>query len=248
MNKEKLLEELVIDYGGVWPKQRNVPLVYKGFHIYIPEFEQKAKEMGYVNGYRYGVEYKTNGKRPDLDGDIIVKADDDPSADEVESWEWCLVRSFRITDLRYKPADTSYLVERGMELVGQIQEKLESVTEKLEATEWYDYDNQKAITLPPVATEVIAKVHKEFNCYFVGKNSLGNLVIELANGEFSCFHAFQIDFKPFDWNRKAETEKDALIKEATDILYKHACATKGELIDGAKALYDAGYLVLPKKE
>jgi hypothetical protein len=62
----------------------------------------------------------------------------------------------------------------------------------------------------------------------------------VSNQPEECF-----TFRPLDWNRKAEAEKKRVVDAATEILYKHACATKGELIDGAKALYDAGYLRLP---
>jgi hypothetical protein len=268
MNKEKLLEELVIEHSGVWPKRQNVPLVYKGSHIYIPEFEQKAKEMGYINGYRYGVEYPTNGEKPDLPDGVRVafKGDEEfwqeygGDCDEVQNWYWKNSLAFRIIDLRYKPSDTSYLVERGMELVNQIQEKLESVTEKLEANSWWDYENDKPLSFPPAGTrclvsyKTLALKHEWIETFIVGIGVDGSCVFDLmerpdTDNPYDGWLSPE-RFRPLDYftRKEADEAKDALINAATDILYKHACATKGELIDGAKALYDAGYLVLPKKE
>jgi len=79
----------------------------------VEEFQQRARELGYVNGYRWGVEYPTNGKKPDLPDDVLVKF-------KHRNHGWINTHlyahlfnlndaKFKITDTRYKPADTSYL-------------------------------------------------------------------------------------------------------------------------------------------
>jgi hypothetical protein len=201
---------------------------------------------GYINGYRWGVEYPTNGKRPDLDGDVVVEMRHNYGAwhgdgpDALGNFHCKSFCAFRITDQRYKPADTSYLETPALEPVPQEEG-------------WYDYDNQKAIALPPVGVECLTWFDDGKECWqkckvlALSPYEKDHMAVSLV-GRYDRKLVWSQDFKPLDHNRKAEAEKDALINAATDILYKHACATKGELIDGAKALYDAGYLVLPKKE
>lgn len=79
-------------------------------HIEKEQFESEAKRMGYINGYLWGKEYPTNGKRPDLDSDVRVTAKFNgkwqsygDEYDNVEAWNWQTAQSFRITDPRYKP-------------------------------------------------------------------------------------------------------------------------------------------------
>jgi hypothetical protein len=84
------------------------------------QFQQRAKELGFVWRYRWGIEYKTDGKRPELADDVEIKW----LTQEVKKWwpehdnttvgelVWngkYSVDLFKITDQRYKPADTSYL-------------------------------------------------------------------------------------------------------------------------------------------
>lgn len=70
---------------------------------------------GFINGYRWGVEYPTNGKQPDLDGDVVVEMRHNYGAwhgdgpDALGNFHCKSFCAFRITDERYKPADTSYL-------------------------------------------------------------------------------------------------------------------------------------------
>lgn len=252
MNKQELLKTAVIALNG---KLSEDTLFTK------QKFEQKAKEMGYVNGYRYGVEYPTNGKKPDLPDDVQVAfkcenlywVECEEESNQVQYWKWENSTAFRIIDLRYKPSDTSYLVEHGMKLVNQIQEKLESVTEKLEANSWWDYENDKAVAFPPAGT--LCLVYNPtgkgdwLESFIVGTGSDRACVFDLMDyPDLANAYDGWLDperFRPLDYFARKEAEKDALIKEATEILYKHTCATRNELIDGARALYDMGYLKVP---
>ena len=56
--------------------------------------------------YEYGVEYVTNGKKPDLPGDVLVRVmfgREWTDAAIVDAWIWDESRKFRIMDERYKP-------------------------------------------------------------------------------------------------------------------------------------------------
>jgi len=87
------------------------------------QFQQRAKELGFVGRYRWGVEYPTDGKRPDLEDDVVVQCvlinkslPDSDRFNPVVYWDWSKldndtdIESFKITDQRYKPVNTGYLV------------------------------------------------------------------------------------------------------------------------------------------
>ena len=92
MNKQELLDKAVHELNGVLPDFKNekyamvkdalyMPFVKESFICNREQFEQRAHELGYVNGYRWGVEYPTNGKKPDLPDDVAISW-----LDEYETW------------------------------------------------------------------------------------------------------------------------------------------------------------------
>jgi hypothetical protein len=120
----KTLDDAVIELNGVWPSKSDLrvymveyasPKVWSAgsqvanWLFTKEQFTQRAKELGFINGYRWGVEYPTNGKKPDLENDVVVEINNKSGRDYVGYWRWSSIESFRITDERYKPADTSYL-------------------------------------------------------------------------------------------------------------------------------------------
>lgn len=128
----KTIEDAVIELGGKWPVDHNYLFYRNNSYFCAPynesptyqdkaicsksEFESCAKRLGYINGYRWGVEYPTNGKRPDLPKDARVSCKisgewerDDDYSDEVDYWNWPKLQAFKVIGQRYKPADTSYL-------------------------------------------------------------------------------------------------------------------------------------------
>ncbi|MDP5205855.1 hypothetical protein [Alishewanella sp. SMS8] len=60
--------------------------------------------------YRWGVEYSTNGMKPNLPDDVVVEFKDDSGiwnimgADTISSWVWLRSSAFKIVDERYKAA------------------------------------------------------------------------------------------------------------------------------------------------
>ncbi len=215
------------------------------------EIKQRARELGYINDYRWGVEYPTNGKKPDLlpdDLDIMVRSTNTGLwCDErmVISNFWPNTKSFKITDDRYKPADTSYLVSE----IPESKSNAESVND------WYCYETQKAVALPPVGTKCQVLIDNEFtNC----------TVIHHANNHLSVVAAFKypqvkdhdaghlgwsVNFRPLDWNSKAKAEKKRVVDAAAkkfhaSIMHDYSGQP---FLDGLSALYDAGYLRMPNQ-
>jgi hypothetical protein len=114
--------------------------------------------------------------------------------------------------------------------------------------EWYDYEQQKAIALPPVGYEVEFK-HKtdkiwsnRRTCrvihFYGGKAWLHLDGLECSN----IYHADSFDFRPLDHaTRNADVEHKQFVDYVTNLLYKHCCATKAELRDGAEKLFELGF-------
>jgi hypothetical protein len=82
----------------------------------VDKFIQRAKELGWINGYKWGVEYETNGKKPALPDDIQVSVSTKmhkicEMKGSVDCWSWCAesnpILTFRIVDKRYKPVEAT---------------------------------------------------------------------------------------------------------------------------------------------
>lgn len=196
---------------------------------------------GYINGYRWGVEYLTNGKRPDLADDAIIRywiGECISDEAKVASLNWsqntgeCYpIIKFKITDQRYKPSDTSYL-------------DAPTIKESLTA-EWYDYDNQKAIALPPVGVVVnVLGAGNPINATVVAHDD-GRAVLKFRScdsGDALYTSSLMKNLRPLDHaTRKAEEEKKRVVDAAMAIAVD---AHMTEDILGS--LYDAGYLKLPE--
>ena len=128
MDKQKLMDRIVEDFNGVWPNGW-VTAVYDNeldcFSSWPPrrnaetleyvctpeEFEQHAKDKGFINGFLWGKEYPTNCKKPGLpdDCEYQVKFNGMPKFDSVhrtnKTWKtiWESVQSFKIVGDCYKP-------------------------------------------------------------------------------------------------------------------------------------------------
>ena len=120
-----------------------------------------------------------------------------------------------------------------------------------ERKNWYDYDKQEMVRLPPVGEIVFANAEdkpfkvKILEHIFDGVTNIAACrviydSIDLHVGRLSYYQ----HFCPLDWNK--DEGKNKLIDKAVQIMYDNACATKGELIDGVKKLYELGYLKSPE--
>lgn len=247
MNKQELVDKAVHECKGILPSAARSK--YREIHGYLCikddsgsfypssicsdyEFQQRARELGYVNGYRWGVEYPTNGKKPDLPSDIAVSVFDEKD----ESW-WCediaghfswkegCTAKFKITDTRYKPADTSYL------------DKPETIS--VDSTEWYDYETQKALRLPPVGVEVEWSGNGGYHWHKTELIFSDETVFLTRGYQLYKTADDSIEFRPLDWNRKAEAERKRVVDAALQV-----CGTLNEL--ALLDLYDAGFLRMPE--
>jgi hypothetical protein len=300
----KTLDDAVIELNGVLPSpiknRRNNEngwyldnygmLTHKDDCIWFKgdEFQQRAKELGFINGYRYGVEYPTNGKKPNLADDVVVKTKVNDvwcsGKDCVAMWIWRFAQEFRITDQRYKPQDTSYLhkptytpiksaddclvdhsIKTGQErydkeLLAMISEEVAkhgSISASLmsgsntfefpdqDDSDWWDYDNQVALRLPPVDTVVLVNFphNRNLNATVVAHYG-GKAVYVVA--EESAYMDEKESFCPLDHaERKAELEKKRVIIEAVRDCITLEKQTPRQLLE---LLYDKGYLRLPAEK
>lgn len=127
----------------------------------------------------------------------------------------------------YWPVDGKYLHKVG--------------TISLDSTEWYDYETQKAMRLPPVGEKVdvfFGLVFSPFKCTFVGIDSEGRIVVEKIDGDLYRYMTNQINLRPLDWNRKAEAERKRIVDAAQKVCVNFSSNDLGKL-------YDAGYLRMP---
>lgn len=255
----KTIEDAVIEFNGIWPEQakdskRFIVLIKKldGSHSELKldkdKFEAEAKRLGCINGYRWGVEYPTNGKRPELEDDVLVDMTHSSGhiyRNWIESWhKHNGITSFKVIDERYKPADTSYL---NIEPQDHIVEANEMVSD------WWDYDKLQAKSgkLIPVGSDVLFfdRAPNHFKCKVMYSSEYvtvircidGSVNKEMIGVDISrC--PFEENFnqiKPLDWNRKAELDREKVIEAAIKI------SSGGLVKEMYSALYNAGMLVLP---
>jgi len=125
------LDKAVIELSGVWPSASDCSnklsilaytlytdgpseIKFKEFGtIKRDQFTQRAKELGFIGKYRWGVEYPTNGKRPELKFMTVieVKRNDCLSWDSIQYMigdeDMSYVTHFKITDPALKPASST---------------------------------------------------------------------------------------------------------------------------------------------
>lgn len=265
------LDKAVIELKGKWPSsdcsymQSFESEKEYGLNNYNAEgtfctrdqFTQRAKELGFINGYRYGIEYPTNGKQPDLPDDVYIIGEYDcvpvDCAEPVMAGNasWGHILSFKITDGRYRPKDTSYLNESSQE------KSLTHSEEELTHGDWYDYENQKALRLPDVGTECLyldSVTGKDEIAFIAGTDFFDESAVIWRNSKYGgeLYYGYKHDFKPIDHaTRKAEIEKNKIIDAAIDAakIGDDKSVKINPCIEHAiYRLYNAGCLRLPEKK
>jgi hypothetical protein len=268
MNKQELIDKAVHEFGGKWPSVFNMPTrrtAIDGFYITDcgtmthkdhcewfkdREFQQRSKELGYINGYRWGVEYPTNGKKPDFPGDVKISYKNTYYGDawldnalavenlyfESEPGTYP-VTSFKITDQHYKPSDTSYLVS----------EIPESKSNAENVSDWYDYEAREMKTLPDNNADVELLMGGVYQCRveYIGVRSFKVVFYRYDTHEIDHAELPTASFRPLDHNRKAEAEKKRVVDAAIKACDK-AREDKG-LLQAFNELYDAGFLRKPSE-
>ena len=260
MNKQELIDNAVHELKGVLRNHKDYWFENLDMFLYYPEgsfdriylctteeFQQRARELGYVNGYRYGVEYPTNGSKPDLPDDVIIQLSAPMrrgvlSAFAVSAMYAAKGATFKITDERYKPEDASYLDEY-FAVQGIDQQKIKNtLISDIAEQGWYCYETQKALRLPPVGVECI--VLDNVRAKIVGQTASGYLVYQSVETGFCEMACQATSFKPLDWNRK----KYEAIEAASKCFQAHCMHDySGQpFLDGLAGLYDAGFLRMPE--
>ncbi|WGH49795.1 hypothetical protein [Alishewanella phage vB_AspM_Slickus01] len=189
-------------------------------------FENRAKELGWINGYKYGVEYPSNGKKPDLPDDVVVEYKHKfgdwhlAGADRVYMWDWSNSAKFRIVDERYKP-------------VSEITDKPK--TENPSDSSWH-----KGGEYPPAGTKCEVLNNSLSNpewekavIHFVGK------IVCVYSSDSCTERCARLDFVKF---RPIKSERDKFIEAGVQALKNRGWDTITKVTTDALChLYDAGF-------
>lgn len=133
----------------------------------------------------------------------------------------------------------------------KFEKRVNELKGEYKMTNWYDYNNQEMVSLPPIGEIVFTNAGEEtFKVKILEHtyNGVSNIAVcrvidDSINPNLGRLGYYQ-HFYPLDWNRNEG--KNKLIDKAVQIMYDNACATKGELINGVKRLYELGYLKFPE--
>lgn len=118
------------------------------------------------------------------------------------------------------------------------------------AVDWYNYDKQQAIALPPVGAECEytsqffgTKKHYNGTCKVIAYYQNKVWVDVIGYNEF-VISLDVIKFRPLDWNRKAEAEKREFVEKAVSLIRGGSSSLIAEILNDhegiAAKLYDAG--------
>lgn len=250
MNNQEIIDKFIIETSGVLRNHADFFIKGGNIGLWFPQgsldslhlcttgqFKQRAKELGFVGRYRWGVVYEIDGKRPELADDVFVYArnygDECGKCSEVMSFFWPNYYKFKIVDDRYKPADTSYL------------DKSDSSTRSAESStdngaDWYDYDNQEMKTLPDNNADVELLMGGTYRCRveYIGIKSFKVVFYRYDTHEIDHAELPTASFRPLDWDRKAKAERKRVVDAAQKECVNFSSNDLGRL-------YDAGFLRLP---
>jgi hypothetical protein len=267
MNKQELIDKAVEQLKGVLPSHahgshylytdgkkytlgiisdsdRDIPDINKWSLICDqPEFQQRARELGWINGYKWGVEYQTNGKKPDLPDDLIVDIQFNGSTTwrggSVSLFVWSSVERFKIIDNHYKPVEQS-----------QPADTDEVACVAKNNNKWYDYEQQKAIALPPVGVEceVAEPIHNSGDRVKILFHDDGNAIARYLSGDElgSLAEFLPIELRPLDHaTRKDNIERKRVVDAAVKSIGYDQLSETSVLYECINRMYDKGFLKLP---
>lgn len=216
----------VVISGAFESNSRHSVIAYRQPKENEVQSEVLSNQLGFIGKYRWGVEYPTNGKRPDLPGDVLCNAICQDGSilgyndHTINDWHWPVLKAFKITDQRYKPADTSYL---------NVQPQDQSLTHSEEGLthSWHERGE-----LPPVGTqcEIFDTENKVWK--------IGEIVKVMDNGMIAFvghyFSGFSADPR---MHRPIRTEREKFSDDA-EAAFK---ATGFDKLTDWGFLYDAGF-------
>lgn len=221
MNKKEMIDKYVNIWSGKWEPfmhEIDAPNIGGSIAISKAEFYTRAKELGWINGYKWGVEYPTNGKKPDLPDDLVIEWDagDGWMRTECFNLAWTIddgaertITRFRIVEDRFKPKQP------------------ESHSKPSVDNSWHEKGE-----LPPVGTV----------CYcYNGTDEWDRVTIVGIDGEAAVFNdagkynsAMAVCFRPF------RSEREKFVDSAYESLCAKGFTPQSDDVDYFFALYDAG--------
>lgn len=113
-------------------------------------------------------------------------------------------------------------------------------------TNWYDYDNQEMVSLPPVGEEVYVNtfnvdgefIREDYKVIVIGYHK--DKVVFFYNNDY--YSEIADKFRPLDWNKNEGKTK--LIDHVSDAIYTRD--TGVSIYDVVVELYELGYLKFPE--
>lgn len=193
---------------------------------------QRARELGWCNCYKYGVEYETNGKKPDLPDDLIIEHsvfgnfEEPVRAGLIVSWG--RIDKFRIVDERYKPVELfpARLMQDG--------ENNQVFKADMSEKSWHEKGE-----LPPVGERCEWRPHSPT------KANWKSCTIDYIHGDSICvtnddsYKTKQVlrnvKFRPL------KTERERFVEAVTNAVKAKHAAPDSVYKNFAIALYDAGF-------
>lgn len=134
--------------------------------------------------------------------------------------------------------------------ISEFKQLAKELNKEKQMTDWYDYENKKAISLPPVGEIVITysdRIDKEFKVKILEhtNNGVSDICVCREINDL-CPNlggvGYYSRFKPLDWEK--DVRKDKLI----DTVYNLMCDMGGDLRNRLDKIYDLGYLKFPEEK
>ena len=207
MNKQQLIDKAIDELDGVWREDsRDVPLT-----MLLHSSGNKVALSGSINEWVTRQEFEARkAERDALKGGV----------DFVEQ-------------ARKELGLENTIINKQWQL-DAIEEKIAEIKARKPEQHWYDYENQKALRLPPVG-EVVQMVTNLDEVRIVAHDNGFAVYWYEWFAEYQHTDAYEL-FRPLDWDKRM----DAAVNELTEII-------KASAIDGvsavgiADAILAAGY-------
>jgi hypothetical protein len=206
---------------------------------------------GFINGYRWGVEYPTNGSKPNLPDDVIIQLSAPMCRGSLSVFAGSAMyaakgATFKIIDERYKPEDTSYLDEY-FAVQGIDQQKIKNtLISDIAEQGWYCYETQKAMQLPPVGVEILYGDSKYFVVAHHSKRA-DDVIASTGEDYGQLIYLYWRKAKPLDHaTRKAEAGRKRVVEAAILKLASFSQIDFDSWQDILTKLHDAGFLRMPE--